>query len=200
MPRTLKAPVVIALAALLSFPAVRAEEVEGATEAPPDAPGGYIGGRVGYLEVEGVDGGSLNVGFLAGYAFQKALALEGSLDYHTADYGSNGRETVALQASVCVYPFSGRGRPRLYAVGGVGVYYSDYEITEEGYTPTDTREWDAGYHAGVGIDVPIGLMDDTPDSLLTIDVRYLFTREERDDPQRIEPDGILATIGLKFRF
>ncbi len=200
MSRKVAAPLAFVLAVLLSSLASRAEDVEPVAEAPPDAPGPYVGGRVGYLEVEGVDQGSLNVGFLAGYAFEKTLAFEGSLDYHTANYSSSDRETLALQASVCVYPFPGLRRAHPYAVGGVGVYYSDYAVKEEGYSPTGMDEWDAGFHVGGGIDIPIGLMDDAPDSLVTIDVRYLFTREEHDNPQRIEPDGILATIGLKFRF
>ena len=32
-----------------------------------------------------------------------------------------------------------------------------------------------------------------------VDVRYIFTHRS-DDPDRVEPDGILATVGVKFLF
>lgn len=56
----------------------------------------YAGMRVGYLRLDGVDAGSLNVGVLGGVYFAPRVAVEGSLDYHTPDFDTYGRSTYAF--------------------------------------------------------------------------------------------------------
>lgn len=163
----------------------------------------YTGARVGYLRVETVDAGSLNVGVLGGVYFAPRLAIEGSLDYHTPDFDDYGRTTYALQASVYVYPFTAKHAFRPYGVAGAGFYWNFYEADEGFGLPEDNRT-DGGFHAGFGFDVVIGKEGDpsaggAPDRpiCLTVDLRYLFTH---DDPGDVESDGLLATLGLKFGF
>jgi hypothetical protein len=66
----------------------------------------FVGGRVGYLEVEDVDKGSPIVGFVYGLQPHRHLAFKGTLDYHSANFSREERRTFALTASVEVYPLS----------------------------------------------------------------------------------------------
>jgi len=164
----------------------------------------YIGARVGYLRVEDVDSGSLNVGLLYGVLFAPRVSLEASVDYHTPNYDNYSRSTYAFQASLYVHAFNARHAFRPYAVGGVGFYWNYYDPDDNFLLAEDSRS-DAGYHAGFGFDVTLGGRPDPNDPApvdrvplsLTVDFRYLFTQ---DDPGGTESDGILATVGLKYGF
>ena len=181
--------------------AAGAEAQEGIVEWNPWTPSPYWGARVGYLRVEGVDSGSLNVGLLAGYEALEWLAVEGSLDYHTSDYHESGRATWAAQANLRLYPLPFLRRFRPYVAGGIGYYYSDYDLyASESYSPSSAHEDDGGFHLGGGFDVAIPPREDGQDSFVTFDARYLFTHKSEDDPRKIEADGILVTIGYKVRF
>lgn len=163
----------------------------------------YGGGRVGYLRLDEVDTGSLNVGILGGVLFPPRVALEASVDYHTADFDTYGRETYAFQASACVYPFSARHAFLPYGVAGVGFYRNYYQPVDPD-APTEDERSDAGFHAGFGFDLRLGKPGNIaiqgapqPPLRLTVDLRYLFTRA---DPEGTHSDGLLATIGLKIGF
>ncbi len=161
----------------------------------------YFGVRAGYMEIDNLEeGGSANIGFTSGYRFDDPLAIEFSLDYHTSEFSDVNRTTYALQASLLVYlaPITSRVQP--YMLGGGGFYLSGYDYwTDSGYRRTNFTSHKFGGHLGGGIDVwP------TPDVSLTVDVRYLFLKEDTpgDAVQDINGsvDGILITIGTKFRF
>jgi outer membrane protein with beta-barrel domain len=163
----------------------------------------YAGGRFGYLRLNGVDTGSLNVGILGGMLFVPRVAVEASLDYHTADFDLYGRETYAFQTSVYVYPFSVRHAVLPYGVAGAGFYWNYYRPEDPSASIEDEHS-DAGFHAGFGFDVRLGGRGGptiqgtkTGPLRLTVDLRYLFTRP---DPGATESDGLLATIGLKIGF
>lgn len=87
----------------------------------------YVVGRVGYFRLKDLDTGSLNVGLQGGVYFAPRVAVEASVDYHTADFDAYGRETYAFQASAHVYPFTARHAFRPYAVAGAGFYWNYYQ-------------------------------------------------------------------------
>jgi len=161
----------------------------------------YFGVRVGYMEIDNLEeGGSANIGFTSGYRFDNPLAIEFSLDYHTSEFSEVDRTTYALQASLLVYlaPITAQVQP--YLLGGGGFYLSGYDYwTDSGDRRTDFTSHKFGGHLGGGID-----FWPTSDVSLTVDVRYLFLQEDtpKDAVQDIDGsvDGILATIGAKFRF
>jgi len=161
----------------------------------------YGGARVGYLEVDRVDSGSLNVGLLGGAYLLPRFALEGSVDYHSPDFDLFSRSTYAFQASLYFYPFTAKRAFRPYGVGGMGFYLSsfDYDATFSGATEDESRS-DGGFHAGFGFDAALPRSQGAdPRVYFTVDVRYLFTR---DNPEQkgAAPDGLLATIGIKAGF
>lgn len=162
---------------------------------------GYFGIRAGYMEIDNMeDGGSANIGFTSGFRFNNPVALELSLDYHTSEFSDVDRTTYALQASLLLYlaPITARVQP--YLLGGGGFYLSGYDYwTDSGYRRTDFTSHKFGGHLGGGID-----FWPTPDVSLTVDVRYLFLQEDTPEDAAADIngsiDGILATIGAKFRF
>ena len=163
----------------------------------------YAGARVGYLQLEDVDSGSLNFGILGGLYFAPRVAIEGSLDYHTADFDQYGRETYALQGSLYVYPFTAKHAFRPYGVAGAGFYWNYYNADQDSSLPEDNRT-DGGFHAGFGFDVLLTKQSagSVPGSrqepvVLTVDLRYLFTQ---NDPGGTRSDGLLATVGIRVGF
>lgn len=159
---------------------------------------GYAAFRIGYFRLEKVDSGSLNLGLAAGIHSNKWLSLEGSVDYHTADYDAYNRSTYAFQASLLLYPF---GRPngiQPYLVAGAGYYFSDTNDVEGIIDVSEEWSGDGGTHAGFGFDV--ALTDRAFDAVsLTFDSRWLFTEEEMRG-EGVESDGLLVTLGVKYRF
>ena len=189
----------VCLLLVLSIQPLQAESIESETFATAPSQGHFFGGvRVGYMEVKHVDSGSLNLGFLLGHSFNPMFAIEGSIDYHTPEFDLAGRETIAFQASVYLYPFAQLTHIHPYAVGGVGYYLSRYEF--EPFLNLDNEHvGDGGFHAGFGAD--ISLKEGPAGSGhhgFTIDVRYLFTEES--ESADIESDGVLVSLGFKVRF
>ena len=186
----------VSLVLVLSIQPLLAEPVEPEThESAQDQGGLILGARIGYLEVEHVDSGNLNLGFMFGYAFTPLFAIEGSVDYHTPEFDLAGRETYAFQASAYLYPFARLTRLQPYAVGGVGYYLSRYEF--EPFLNLDNEKvGDGGFHAGFGVDIPVTEeLAGSDDWRITIDVRYLFTQES--ESADIESDGFLLSLGFK---
>lgn len=196
-PRALAVLAAIGVSAV--FPASLAAEPDAPlVEAVSSPAEGYFGARVGYLSIEGVDPGSFNFGLVGAYLPSSVLGLEASLDYHEADFAGYDRGTFALQASLVLYPVPRARRIRPYVLGGVGYYYSDYEVAS-GVTfgGGDDSAHDAGFHAGFGFDFAAPEAWSPEAGLaFTMDVRYLFTRDT--EPSRPELDGYLITIGFKL--
>ncbi len=184
---------------VLSAQPLRAESIESETyESAQSQSRVFVGVRVGYLEVQHVDTGSLNLGFMLGHTFNPMFAIEGSIDYHTPEFDLAGRETIAFQASVYLYPLANLIHIQPYAVGGVGYYLSRYEF-EPSMNLDNEHVGDGGFHAGFGVDIP--LKEDqggNKDLNFTIDVRYLFTEES--ESAAIESDGVLVSLGFRVRF
>ncbi len=160
---------------------------------------GYFGVRLGYMEIDGIeDEGSANLGFTLGFRVSNPVAIEFSCDYHSSDFSAVDRTTYALQASLLLY-LSSNTNVQPYLVGGGGYYISGYDYWVNGYKYTDFTSHKFGGHIGAGVDILLGDY-----SIITFDVRYLAVDE--DVPEQALGydtktfDGVLATVGAKFRF
>lgn len=154
----------------------------------------WFGVRIGYMEIDNMeDGGSLNLGFTAGYRFNEPLGIELSLDYHSSDFSEIDRSTYAFQASLIIYLTPPTARLQPYVLGGAGYYMSGYDYFADGVRYTDFNSREFGGHLGAGLDIWTG-----QNASVTLDVRYLFLEE--DAPGMQDVDGFLATFGTKFRF
>ena len=184
---------------VLSAQPLYAESIESETYDSAHGQSHVFGGvRVGYLEVQHVDSGSLNLGFMLGHTFNPMFAIEGSIDYHTPEFDLAGRETIAFQASVYLYPLAHLTHIQPYAAGGVRYYLSRYEF-EPFMNLDNERVGDGGFHAGFGVDVPLNESQGGSKARnFTIDVRYLFTEES--ESAAIESDGVLISLGFKAQF
>ncbi len=160
---------------------------------------GYFGVRLGYMEIDGIeDEGSANLGFTLGFRVSNPVAVEFSVDYHSADFSAVDRTTFAFQASLLLY-LASNTNVQPYLVGGGGYYISGYDYWVNGYKYTDFTSHKFGAHIGAGIDIMMGDY-----SVITFDVRYLAVDE--DVPEEALGydnktfDGVLATVGAKFKF
>ena len=160
---------------------------------------GYFGVRVGYMEIDGIeDEGSANIGFTLGFRVSNPVAIEFSCDYHSSDFSAVDRTTYALQVSLLLY-LTSNTNVQPYLVGGGGYYISGYDYWVNGYKYTDFTSHKFGGHLGAGVDIMLGDY-----STITLDVRYIAVDE--DVPREALGydtktfDGVLATVGAKFRF
>ena len=159
----------------------------------------YFGVRAGYMQIDGIeDQGSANLGFTLGYRISNPVAIEFSCDYHSSDFSAVDRTTYALQASLLLY-LNSSTNVQPYLVGGGGYYISGYDYWVNGYKYTDFTSYNFGAHIGAGVDIMLGDY-----SIITFDVRYLAVNE--DVPEDAlgygskTYDGVLATLGAKFKF
>jgi hypothetical protein len=156
----------------------------------------FVGGRLGYLEVEDVDEGSPIIGVTGGYHFHPSVAIVGALEYHNADYSRENRWTVSLTAGLEVYPLGRRYPVQPYVTGGAGVYTSRVErYSESDDLVLDDTESDGGYYAGGGLDITWG----DGAVALSFESRWIFTSEERDTME-VRPDGVQYTAGVRWNF
>ncbi len=159
---------------------------------------GYAGGRVGYLKLEGVDEGSLNLGLFGAWQPHPHLALVGAFDYHEADFDLQCRTTWAVSASLELYLLDQENRLQPYVVGGVGYYVSQYDF-EPVIVGGDDHAREEGYHAGFGLDINTGQWDEDGDMVaINLDARWIFS--EQEDDLQVEPDGFLFSVGVKVKF
>lgn len=158
----------------------------------------FGGARISWLEVEDVDDGDLNIGVFGGGRVLRHVAISGGLDYHTADFDLERRETYALTAGLEVYPMKRKVAVQPYLLGGAGLYFSEFKFEDCcGNVIVDDSELEFGFHAGGGMDIT--LTRDGADRLaLNLELRRIFTDKERGNDQ-VEPDGTLIGIGLKIK-
>jgi len=167
---------------------------------------GYFGIRTGFIELEEVDDeGSFNMGLFGGIFITTKFTLDASVDFQSTefiwyltdvhiDFTTLERKTTALQAGLTFSPFP-NSPFRPFLLGGVGYFYSQYTSDYYGIETVG----DGGYYAGFGADF-LGFNSDDPGFTLTVDARWLFTREEPYTEQEIEADGRMISIGLKYKF
>ncbi len=190
--------IVMLIVATLIAPTSLAQSAEGAEHASGDWREIYFGGRLSWLEVEDVDEGDLNLGAFVGGRILRYVALNGALDYHSADFDLDSRETYALTVSIEAYPMKRKVSVQPYLLAGLGLYESRFEITDCcGNTIIDDTEYEFGVHAGGGLDIIIK-RNGSERLALNLELRRIFTDEENEDDQ-VEPDGTLIGLGLKFR-
>ena len=159
----------------------------------------FAGGRVGFLEIQDVDEGALNVGLMGGGYLGPHVALGASLDWHRSEFDPQERETFALTIGLEAYVLSYRYIIQPYFVGGLGLYRSETVFLDEfgeeiGRVDSET---DFGFHAGTGMDINVGA-DEEGRIAINIEVRWIYSKPEPAG-QDVEPDGAQITLGLRIK-
>lgn len=170
----------------------------GEEDRPRHIPDAYFGGRIGYLEVEEVDEGALNIGAMGGLYVLQQLGLSAAFEGHSASYDLEDRQTLALTLSGELHLVPIWSPFQLYGVGGVGYYLSKVASTDDyGNHVWRDEQGELGFHAGVGIEVDISRRHENRTSF-NVELRRIFSDPERNS-DAVDPDGTQLTIGLKTK-
>ncbi len=161
-----------------------------------DVPGFGIGPRAGFYDARDGDEGTFTGGLQARMRVLPFLAIEGSVDYHQADFGNGTMEvrTYPLMVSGLLYFFP---NPVIspYLLAGVGWHFQDIEFQAGG----TERSNQFGGQAGAGFDVPLGTH-----TTFNADVRYIFLNFDDDVEaqagEALSADSVAGTLGLTFYF
>lgn len=170
---------------------------------------GYVGVRLGHIELEHVDDdGSFNIGLYGGAFVQPWLAIEGAVDFQDSDFYwhdgdwsvglyTTSRQTTALSAGLKLMPVT-RGPIRPFLGAGVGYYFSEYTY-DDGFYDVHDRIDEGGFYAGGGLEL-FGYGSAARGFTLTWDNRWLFTEKETYREDHVKADGWTTSLGCTFRF
>jgi hypothetical protein len=111
--------------------------------------------------------------------------------FHDGRLGDDLRGYPLTVTALGVYP---AGRLRLFAGGGVGVYFVDFEGKVDG-TPIDDSDTIWGGHVLVGTS-----FDVTTTIFLGLEAKYLFLDSARLGSRELDLDGVTVTATVGFRF
>lgn len=180
-----------------------------ATAAMPSMPGNYAAIKLGAYFPQSDDLEEFDTGFNGeiafGHYFTPNLAGEIGIGYFQSESGSIvffepgvGLFTADAELKVVpvtlnvklVYPLQ---NVELYALGGIGIYFSKLEVNALGLSDSDD-DTAFGVNLGVGINVNI-----TPNVYLGGEVKYLWAEPSFFDVDA-KIDGFQATANLGYRF
>jgi opacity protein-like surface antigen len=178
--------------ALVMMAAACALGVQQAAADPPETGAAWkagIGTR--YTYVSNLDNDqTTNMGGLFVRLRSEYIGLEGAVDYRNESLPVNvDLKTWPVTASLMVMPISG-----VYGLAGLGWYHTtlDFPRTMPFEDRTDSK---LGYHAGLGVELPV-----TSPIRVTSDVRWLFVDYEFEDiPDTIgnvDADSFTMSVGV----
>lgn len=161
-----------------------------------DTPAFGIGPRAGFYDARDGDDGTFTGGLQARMRVLPFLAVEGSVDYHQADFagGTVKVRTYPVMVSGLLYVFP---NPAIspYLLAGVGWHFQDVEFQAGG----TERSSNFGGQAGGGVDIPLGSR-----ATLNADIRYIFLEFDKNVETRagkaLSADSVAGTVGLTFYF
>ena len=121
------------------------------------------------------------------------LKVEGSIGYKSDKYSDGDIKTTD-------YPIMLTGflslLPIIHVEAGIGWYNTKIEYSGQyAGTPSETSK-DIGYHAGAGLEIPIGNL------LLTGDIRYVIEKTKMENVKNtsdLKSDFYMVVVGLMFK-
>jgi outer membrane protein len=161
-------------------------------------PGFGLGPRVGFYQPKDADDGKFFGGLQARFRVLPFLGIEGSVDYHQANFANNLVEvrTYPVMVSGLLY-FYPNPVVSPYLLAGVGWHFQDIEF--RGPSPSTERSNQFGGQVGGGLDIPLGER-----VTLDADIRYIFLDFNDDVNTRagtaLSADSVAGTLGLTFYF
>ncbi len=160
----------------------------------------YIGPQVGWQKAQDAD----NSIFMAGGAFRVRLSpllgMEASINYRQEKYNHGGVTVTSwpVMVSGLLYPIN-----ILYGVIGVGWYNTSFD-----YSPAllflgshKVTEQKFGWHFGAGVQIPLSGSVESPNSILTADLKYVFLNynfQKMPGSSGLKSDFVVLSIGLLF--
>lgn len=190
----MKKLLVLAIAMMMSIPAALV-----AQDASSDNAFG-IGPRMGYYQAEDAESGQFYFGGQMRFHFSRIVGFEAALEYRTAaDYqradGANVKVSqVPVTGSLMLFvPLDDGVRP--YGMGGLGLYYQNYDCEGGLVGCSDDSDFNMGYHLGFGLELAA-----SDQVSLSGDYRYLFLNPD-DNESNVEDasfSGSVFSLALTF--
>jgi len=157
-----------------------------------------LGPRLGFYKPADADNGRFFGGVQARIRVLPFLGIEGSVDYHQANFANNVVQvrTYPVMVSGLLYFYP---NPVIspYLLAGVGWHFQDIEI--RGPSPSTERSHQFGGQVGGGFDIPLGER-----VTLDADIRYIFLDFDDDVNTRsgtaLSADSVAGTVGVTFYF
>jgi len=156
----------------------------------------YIGGQAAYTKSQDATEGAIMPAGAVRIDLS-GLKLEGSIGYKAEEY-SGGYGSAKIKATS--YPFLATAfisvLPFAHLEGGIGWYNTKIEYSGfPASIPSETVS-SIGYHAGAGIEIPLGSL------LLTGDIRYVIEKTKLANTQNVselKSDFYMIVVGLMFK-
>lgn len=144
-----------------------------------------------WWEPKDADESTLFYGALARIRLSNTFAIEGTLDYYKEEL-DNGVDMILypVQASLLIYLVPSRIL-EIYALGGAGWYYYEYDSPEN----KDQKGDDFAWQAGVGVELP--LMDHLS---FHGDVRWVYFKPDIEVSDYDDWSGVWTNLGFTVYF
>jgi opacity protein-like surface antigen len=156
-----------------------------------------IGPRASYFTPKDADKGEWSGGAQLRLYMTPALALEGSVDYRSNDYGDFVTvKTYPVQASILAYLMPGAVWSPFLLAGG-GWYYTEVEIPSIVVKQTKSR---FGAHAGAGLEFMLNEYMSIDGTYRLIWLEKLSSQDENALDKEYDDSGSMITIVLNFLF
>ncbi len=165
-----------------------------------NAQNAYLGPQLGWQKAADADNSKFMIGGAFRLKLSQAFGMEASVNYRQEQY-NNGAVTVTswpVMVTGLLYPI-----PVLYGAIGVGWYNTSFE-----YSPTilllgdrNETEQKFGWHFGAGVEIPLSGSVESPNSILTADLRYVFLNydfQKMPGSPGLKSDFVMFTVGLLF--
>ena len=161
----------------------------------------YIGPQLGWQKAADADNSKFMIGGAFRIKLSPSFGMEGSINYRQEKY-NNGAVTVTswpVMITGLLYPIN-----IIYGAIGVGWYNSSFEyaptILSLGSSRTETEQ-KFGWHFGAGVEIPLSGSENSPNSILTADLRYVFLNydfQKMPGSPGLKSDFVVFTVGLLF--
>ncbi|MDZ7771894.1 MAG: outer membrane beta-barrel protein [Balneolaceae bacterium] len=159
-----------------------------------------IGPRIGYYQAEDANEGQFYFGGQMRLRFSRIVGFEAALEYRTsADYSyPDGTDVTVSQVPITgslmlFVPLDAGVRP--YGLGGLGLYYQNYDCDGGLVGCSDDSDFNMGYHLGFGLELAAN------DNIsLSGDYRYLFLNPDQNE-NNVEDasfSGSVFSLALTF--
>lgn len=155
-----------------------------------------IGPRATYSTPKDADEGEWSGGAQARLHLSPGLGLEGSIDYHSNNYGVGTTiKTYPVQASLLGYLMPGSAFSP-FLLGGVGWYYTRIS-GPAGFSNTTSR---FGLHAGAGLEVMLNKSLSLDGSYRYVWVESVTSTDSDALDKTYNDKGSMITMALNFLF
>jgi opacity protein-like surface antigen len=154
-----------------------------------------VGPQIGYQRAGDAESGRIMLGAFIRAKLSMALAIDGSVNYRTEEYGPINVTSWPVLLSVLFYPV-----PAVYGLAGVGWHFSTISFENSRFEDDleDRTESPFGFHLGAGLELPLG-----ESMKLFGDIKYVFLNYDLENINEVALNDLnsnfyIINVGLAF--